>query len=145
MLNFILLFCLVQYLPQSSCQVVIRLYTVANPSSPIVVSDSTILSSVNGFNMNVNSQNYLIVHGFNSNGEVAWALDMKTKLLTADSANANVFVVDWRIGAGTGANYQQAVYNLETSVADVYGVLAKLKEYIQYKDGLLNIHCIGHR
>jgi len=70
---------------------------------------------------------------------------MKTKLLAADSVNANVFVVDWRIGAGTGANYQQAVYNLETSVADVYRVLAKLKEYIQYKDGLFNIHCIGHR
>ena len=33
---------------------------------------------------------------------------------------------------------------MESSVADVYNILAKLREYIHYKNGLLNIHCVGH-
>ncbi len=146
MLNLLFLFSLVQYLPYTYSQVVIQLYTVKNPLTPINVTRTTVLSNIDGFNMNVNSQNYLIIHGLSGSGENEWILNMKTKLLSVDSANANVFVVDWRIGASPGfLGYQTAVDNLQTSAAETYNVFASLKEYVQYKNGLLNIHCIGHR
>lgn len=84
-------------------QVTIRLYTAANPSSPIIVNEQTqTLTQVNGFHKTDKTTNYIIVHGFNSNGEVQWALKMKDRLLSVNGATANVLIIDWREGAGTG-------------------------------------------
>lgn len=130
---------------QTDSQVVIRLFTAKNVASPVIINSSTSLSNVDGFNNNITSQNYMIVHGWNSNGELPWVLEMKTKLFSADSANANVFTIDWRVGANTDIDYPQAIVNLEAAVTEVHTVIASLKEDIHFKNGLFNIHCIGHR
>lgn len=143
MKNFTIILFIIQIISSNST-VVVRLYTAPNPSSPVIINEQSNLPLINGFCSTNLCSNYMIVHGFNSNGEVSWALKMKDKLLQVNTSS-NVFIVDWREGAGTGINYEQAaIVNMETSVAEVYKIFSGVKNYLSNSNSFFNVHCIGH-
>jgi hypothetical protein len=75
----------------STKSLVIRVYTQGSKLTPTEVNDFTNLSLIPGFCTSPSCQNYLIIHGFNSNGEVAWAIDMKNRLLNVDQTSNVTF------------------------------------------------------
>ena len=127
--------------------IVVRLYTSTKALEPIIINEQTNLALVNGFcfcSPIKLCSNYAIIHGFNSNGEVSWALKMKDKLLQVN-ASSNVFIIDWREGANTGVNYEQAaIVNMETSVSEAYNIFSGVKGYLGNDNYNFNVHCIGH-
>lgn len=140
---FTLTWLLIFQILTAQSSLVIRLYTQSLKTTATVINEATNLSLIPGYCTSPSCQNYVIIHGFNSNGEVKWALNMKNKLLDVDTTS-NVFIVDWREGAGTGLNYNQAVLNLEQQVLIAYTVLSPLRDYINFQNRLINIYCIGH-
>ncbi|XP_014262410.1 pancreatic lipase-related protein 2-like [Cimex lectularius] len=79
-----------------------------------------------------------ITHGFASNGEADWILNLKDVLLK--KTDANVFIVDWKNGSSL-MNYFQAASNTRIVGAEINRFAQKLIE-----DGLdvKKIYLIGH-
>ena len=97
-----------------------------------------------------NCTNYMIVHGYRSNAQKSWILNL-TKELFKKNENTNVFVIDWS-SISSSINYfavgkEKKFYKVNSRMILLFDDLIK-SGYISNEtvaNGLqLNLHCIGH-
>lgn len=68
-------------------QLVIRLFTQTSPLVANNINATTTLATIPGYCTLPSCQNYVLTHGFNSNGEAEWIIAMKNKLLAVDNTS----------------------------------------------------------
>ncbi|XP_069679655.1 inactive pancreatic lipase-related protein 1-like isoform X2 [Periplaneta americana] len=80
-----------------------------------------------------------IIHGFMSTGNDSWVEDMKNAYL--NNVDANVFIVDWGVGASDG-EYNRVCANIRIVAAEV----TRLSKYLLQKERAspARFHMIGH-
>ncbi|XP_022095915.1 pancreatic lipase-related protein 2-like [Acanthaster planci] len=115
-----------------------RLYTRKNPSSPTVISTSSL-----GYPFSASSPTKFIIHGFTDKGETSWLLKMKDKLLA--KGDFNVIGVDWQKGASPSfiPDYCKARQNIRVVARQIRNLIKKMQsKYSAFS--LNNVHIIGH-
>jgi hypothetical protein len=153
--NFIILVCIVNTI---AC-IEIYLHTKQTKSS------NTDIFSLNATNINatINSiknknylcwtnkeqcASYLIIHGFLSNGNKSWVLEMKDELfqLHNETSLVNVFAVNWPAGKLPTEYLKIVNENLPETVNELEAMIESLLEtqYLQRNQTTLFVHCIGH-
>ncbi|XP_022095918.1 pancreatic lipase-related protein 2-like [Acanthaster planci] len=126
-----------------------RLYTRKNPSSPTVISTSSL-----GYPFSASNPTKFIIHGFTSNGETSWLLKMKDELLIkcqqtmgvySFQGDFNVIGVDWKKGASPGLlpDYCQARQNTRVVARQIRNLIKKMQSSFWAFD-LDDVHIIGH-
>ena len=133
----------------SNCFASLNLFTYSQQDKAILLSQASNLSSFDGFctytRPGEKCKNFLITHGFLSNGNVTWINNMKANLFELYNSSVNIFVIDWSNGSITGYDYEKAINNMETkSVIETYKVLKGISAQISSSNGLIDFHCIGH-
>ena len=106
------------------------------------------MSTSNFANSNYNQslKTYLIIHGFLSDGNVTWLINMKEKLLSIE--DANVIAVDWKQGAALLVDGITSIFAYPpyiTAARNVKIVGNKTAYFLNQAN--INppyIHCIGH-
>lgn len=68
-------------------QLVIRLFTQTSPLVASSINATTTLPTIPGYCTLSSCQNYVLTHGFNSNGVADWIIAMKNKLLAIDNTS----------------------------------------------------------
>ena len=148
-LTFIKIFFFLQLYQESNCFASLNLFTYLQQDTAILLTQASNLSSIEGFcssnRPGQKCKNFLITHGFLSNGNVTWINNMKSNLFELYNLSANIFVIDWSNGSITGYDYEKAINNMETkSVLETYKVLKGISAQISSSNGLIDFHCIGH-
>ena len=91
---------------------------------------------------------YLIIHGFLSNGNKSWVLEMKDELfqLHNDTSLVNVFAVNWPAGKLPTEYLKIVNENLPETVNELEAMIESLldTQYLQRNQTTLFVHCIGH-
>ncbi|XP_022095917.1 pancreatic lipase-related protein 2-like [Acanthaster planci] len=115
-----------------------RLYTRKNPSSPTVISTSSL-----GYPFSASSPTKFIIHGFTDKGETSWLLKMKDKLLK--KGDFNVIGVDWEKGASPSfiPDYCKARQNIRVVARQIRNLIKKMQSSF-WAFSLNNVHIIGH-
>ncbi|XP_022095919.1 pancreatic triacylglycerol lipase-like [Acanthaster planci] len=116
-----------------------RLYTSKNPSSPTVISTSSL-----GYPFSASSPTKFVIHGFTDNGEKDWVLNLKDELLK--KGDFNVIGVDWEKGATAGfivSGYCQARQNIRVVARQIANLIKKMQSSFSEFD-LDDVHIIGH-
>ncbi|XP_078658367.1 pancreatic triacylglycerol lipase-like [Branchiostoma floridae x Branchiostoma belcheri] len=122
----------------SSTPVAVKYYlhTRQNKETPIVLEGKN--PDLSGTPFRSNRPTKFIIHGFNSQGDVQWIVDIANELLIAE--DLNVFGVDWQKGASPlgGINYFKAKKNCRKVGQTVGNFVRQLGQ-----PGSM-IHIIGH-
>lgn len=129
---------------RASFSIDLKLFTKQIKENPISLTESQDLTLINGFC--TNCSNVLITHGFQADSNSAWIKSLKNELFKYDE-NLNIFVLDWSNGSITKYNeYELAIKNINTTVRQCSNMLTSFanKKYLNIKNNLLDMHCIGH-
>ena len=91
---------------------------------------------------------YFIIHGFMSDANKSWVLDMKKELFKLHNKTGlvNVFAVNWPSGK-LPTEYKKVVEeDVPSTVNELEETVSSIlnTEYLQRNETTLFIHCIGH-